>query len=260
MNKKAMALIPPTLLIIVVILTIVSTASKDSSELDTQNYSEQIDPAIVRNINIIWPTGSISILASDNDFISVSNNELTDFTDWGLDGNELVIPHREKTTEGENLVVSVPKYWMGNNISVKCVSSSIFMSSVLGNQIRIENESGDCYFNNCVFDTLKIDKISGDVLYGGDLNITECHVVSSNCDFSLSSNPSKILFHSESGNAAFAIPAECGFMLRKELQNGIFTTDFTLSEEDGMLLHGDLGGSFEFKSISGNLEICKNKQ
>lgn len=220
--------------------------------------SNQISPDGIRNLNIEWVNGSITIQPGDTNVITVSesgnfpeNNEMI----CRQSGDTLTIQFSKAKVSmsiefnfSKDLVITVPRNWQCEELDISSVSA----------EIDLENVSGNCTFENCSTDEMTVETVSGNVNFNGTLNTMDCNTVSANCTLATDSFPKDLSMDSVSGDLILELPEGCGFTASLDSMSGSISSEFETTASKNHHTHGDGGCRITADTMSGDIIIRKS--
>lgn len=271
------ALLIAVLLGILVVGVLVGTlgfASGSNPAIEgTNSSSGEADPSVVRDINIEWVAGDITIVPADTDVITFTESGSFDEKDtmvWKVSGDKLLIQYNKgnsfnisffsfgtTTNISKDLMISVPRDWLCEELSIDCASANLEISDFTAKSIDFDGASGEGNFANCNVETLSIETVSGDIDYNGELTYLECDGVSARCELVLTNYPKSLTMDGVSGDLDVTLPADCGFSAQMDSVSGNISSEFSTTSENGRLVFGDGSCRIEADTTSGNIIIRK---
>ena len=223
----------------------------------------------IRNLQIDWVAGSITIQTADTDTITFTEGfygEETKPMIWKQSGDKLILQFSESawgfgfmnnSSVSKDLVVTVPSDWNCNDLSIDSVSAEIQVSDLVCDSIDLNNVSGKCDFENCKTEELTLETVSGKVNYRGELNSMDCDSVSADCEIYAQNCPSEIDMDGVSCDLILYLPENCGFTVDMDTASGDFDSDFPTTSKGGKHIYGDGECEINADSASGNICIRK---
>lgn len=246
--------------------TPVTSTDPVSNNSDT-NKAICIPSSGVREIEIEWVSGTISLQAADVEEIQFSESEVSDAkyaAQWKQKDGKLAIQFcEEKTFHGFNswndlskdLTVLVPRDWVCDSLEIDAASASLQVCDMTIREVEVDTASGDCLFENCTVDELDLDTASGDVRFNGTLNSLDCDAASAGFYAVLDNVPNRISMDSMSGTLDITLPPEAGFTLSMDTVSGDFTSDFPTTSRNGSHICGDGKCRISVEGMSGDVVI-----
>lgn len=242
-------------------------------------------PGNIKNIEVDWISGSVEIIPNEGGDIEFfeSEKKLRDEQKlhYLVDGDTLIIKFCRSgrwnfRNAKKDLTMKLPKGFNFDNIRLNGVSSNVSASALNAKELIIDNVSGSIVLGDSnITDRLELSSVSGDIIAKNICGGAElmCNTVSGKMDIStdalkfsaesisgsisldFSSIPEEGKADSVSGKISVALPAETGFRLAAESLSGKVSSDFKMQIEGDEYICGDAESSFEFSTISGNIEI-----
>ena len=233
-----------------------------------QSSSGQVPASEIRNLNIEWVSGSVTVQPGDTDQIQFS--ESGNFSEdqqmvWYQSGDTLTIQFGRTqaffgihVNSDKDLVVTVPRGHVFQELEIDSVSARIDVSDQTAEEMDLENVSGNCTFENCTADELTLDTVSGSIAYQGILNTMECNTVSANCTLTTDSIPEELSLNSVSGDLILELPEDCGFSANIDSMSGSISSEFETTASKNHHTHGDGSCRITADTMSGDIIIRKS--
>lgn len=230
------------------------------------NETFTFSPNEIRNIEIEWASGNITIQPGDTEYIQVYESG---------DGNPMILRHQGDELQihfddidvyfgitvdfSKDLCITVPRDWVGNSLELEVASADLNVANLTFHRVEFEGASGECTFNDCTVGNLDVDTASGDIRFRGSLNTMDCDAASADCLLELTNHPSRIDMDTASGDLELWLPADCGFTLMLDALSGNLSTDFnTTVSGDDRYISGDGSCIIDVDAMSGHVRIMKN--
>lgn len=226
----------------------------------------EISASDVKNIEINWTSGSVTVLKDNVQNITFSENSGLNENEklvWKLKGDTLVIDSSQfrviiGITRSKDLVVTVPMNWDCKDLEINCVSADTTLQSFTATDVTISAVSGKCDFTgSCAVDKLTVETVDGDITYSGTLNDLECEGVSADFRGTFTAVPHSIDLSTVDGNIDLILPADAGFTAELDTISGKFTSDFDTVVSGSRYSCGNGACSIEIDGVSGNITINK---
>lgn len=229
----------------------------------------------VRNLQIDWVSGSITIQPGDTDAITFSEPE--DLPEdqkmvWKQSGDTLRIQFCQSSKDwsfgfsfnsdvpySKDLVVTVPADWICNKLDIHSVSASLDVTGITAQKIDLENVSGECGFRACSAQEADLDTVSGGLSFEGSLQELDFSSVSADCTAVLSNVPKEVELDGVSGSLNLTLPEDAGFTAKLSSASGEISTDFPTTVSKGKYLCGDGSCQINADTVSGDVWIHKAK-
>lgn len=225
----------------------------------------------IRDIQIEWVSGSITIEPSDVDVITFSETPGLDEDNkmvWKQSGDKLIIQFSKPNVflsfsfgsdigVSKDLVIHVPQTWICDELDIESVSAEVDVSNIQATSISLENVSGKCGFTNCVADSLSSETVSGTVEFSGQLNELDLNSVSANCTASLTNCPKEVKLECVSGDLTLYLPENCGFTVYHDAVSGDFNSEYSTTTSGNNYIYGDGSCRISADGISGDINIRK---
>ena len=226
----------------------------------------EISAAEVKNIEIDWTSGSVTINKADVDTISFAETPGLDENQkmlWKLQGDTLVISNSRYRvvigiSKSKDLVVTVPMDWNCVDLDIETVSADITVDSLTVEDVAISAVDGKCDFlGNCAIADLNIETVSGDITFKGTLGKLECEAVDADFRGTFTSVPNSLNMNSVDGNFDLIFPGDAGFTAALNTVSGNFSSEFSTTKSGNRYVCGDGACAIEIDSVSGGLTINK---
>lgn len=220
----------------------------------------------IRELEIQWVAGSVTILPGDTDEITFSENgDTNNPMTWKISENCLEIQFCKdqynlspKTDDiYKDLVVTVPKSWSADSIQINAVSAEVFVDKLTTRELDFEGFSGKCELTDCSIRKLDVKTASGNILFSGNADQVECSGVSANCTLKMANTPQEITMEGVSGNLDLTLPEDSGFTVEMNSASGQLHSDFDAAGGHGNYRYGNGSCKIEVDGLSGNVTIRK---
>lgn len=250
-------------------ISVLSYASDAVINDGTLASSGSVSADQIRDIEIQWVSGSITIEKGDTENIQFSETSGLDEDQklvWKQSGDRLIIQFSKPTSFSiisfgsfsdfsKDLVVTVPNDWVCDELDIDSVSARIDVTAIQANEIDLVNVSGSCSFESCVARQFISETVSGSVYYEGQLDELDFNTVSADCTAALSNSPSEIELEGVSGDLTLVLPADCGFTVSLDSVSGDFSSDYATTSSNSRHIYGDGSCKISADSVSGDIRI-----
>lgn len=236
----------------------------DGAPLSAESTSLSSDK--IRNLEIEWASGSISIIPSDEaDTIVVRESEVDE--DYRMvckvSDDTLTIQFCKSSRnfisfgniESKDLVIRVPSGWFCNDLEIETASADVEIVDMTIGNLDFDGASGRCNLENCNVNKLDVDVASGDLTFSGVLDSLDFDGASADCKLNLRECPSHINLDGMSGKLDITLPSDCGFTVSTEGLSSNFSTDFKTTYRNGIHSYGDGRCKIEVDAMSGSVSI-----
>lgn len=227
------------------------------------------DPSRIRNIDIEWVSGSVTVVPGRTDVITFAETEGLPEKDqmlWSISGNTLKIQFCKTnkivsfginiSTPDKDLVITVPQEWAMDALDIESVSADLQISQLTAGSMEIENVSGECNIDHCISPDLHVETVSGNVHVTGECSNIEISSVSASCTVFPGNVPNLIKLDSVSGDLELYFFEECpGFTASLDSLSGHVTSEFPTTMSGNNHTYGDGSCRVMCESVSGNLFI-----
>lgn len=230
-----------------------------------------VDAAKIKEIEIEWVSGSITIQPGDTDSIEFSESEVTKEKYkmvWKQSGSTLKIQYCKDSVSfpsfginvdvSKDLVITVPQDWVCDSLEIDAASATVNISNMTISEMEFDGASGACTFENCAVGELSMDTVSGDVDFSGTLNVLDFDGASASCRIQVTNVPNMIDIDTASGDLDLYLPEECGFSCKLTSMSGNFTSDYSTTTQNGHHVYGDGSCRINVDAMSGDVSIRKH--
>ncbi len=227
----------------------------------------EVDPSQIKNIEIDWTSGSVTVQKGNVDTITFAETPGLDENQkmqWRVKGDTLEIDCSKYKviigiTKSKDLVVTVPTDWDCRDLEISTVDADITVNSLAAEEVNISAVDGKCDFTGiCTVGDLSIETVNGDITFVGDLMKLDCEGVSADFRGTLISTPHSIILSTVSGNVDLLLPENAGFTARLSTVDGKFTSDFDTVVSGKRYTCGDGKCTIEIEGVSGDITINRS--
>ena len=251
----------------------VPTDLLDEQTVDAPSVSDSdltFDPSQIRELDIKWVAGTVTVKPAAVDTIQVSESEPSNPKSalvWQQISNKLVIRFSEDTSmnfnfgitinniQEKDLTVLVPMGWECYSLEVDAASATLDVQNLVIHEVDFDGASGECKFENCVIDDLDLDTASGDISFTGSLNTLDCDAASASVTAVFDNIPTHIDMDSMSGDLDITLPYSAGFEVSMKALSSNFHSDFDYAESAKGFRCGNGECSISMDAMSGALYI-----
>lgn len=245
------------------------TAPASSMENIHDTASENI-----REIEIEWVAGSITIEEADVDHVTVketmaSDPKYTMVCKSSKDKLSIKFCEEKLVKRGfgislgedisKNLIIRVPRGFQLDSLEVEAAFANMIVKNLTIREVEFDGASGTCDFENCTVDKLDLDTASGDVSFSGNLKQLDIDAASASVCAALKNVPSRIDMDSMSGDLELTLPEDAGFTLSLDAMSSDFITDFEYRQQNSSYVSGDGSCRISMDAMSGDVYIHKAK-
>lgn len=226
----------------------------------------------LREIEIEWVAGSITIESADVDRVTVEETMASDPKYTMIcrtTGNKLSIKFCDENLMergfglrfgedlSKNLIIRVPRDFQLNTLEVDAASATMSVKNMVIREVEFDGASGTCDFENCVVDQLDLDTASGDVTFSGTLQTLDCDAASASVRAVLDNVPRSIDMDSMSGDLDLTLPDFAGFTVTMDAMSSDFISDFETTVRNNNYICGDGSCRISMDAMSGDVYIRK---
>lgn len=228
--------------------------------------SSQVPAQNIREIEIEWVSGTITLETADTDAITfqevMSKNDEPMI--YRVDGDKLIIAYEApkvhfgfSVSSSKDLTVTVPRDWDCSKLSVDSASAEVTVNNLTVGEFELDTASGNCKFNRCNVTELNIDSASAQVYFTGTLSSLDCDTASGDITAILENVPKSIDFDGASADLELTLPEEAGFILELDSISGEFISEFATVRQNDRYVCGDGSCRISIDGASGNVTIRK---
>lgn len=223
----------------------------------------------VRNLEINWASGSISITRGDVDEIlveEIANGEIKTPMTYNLSGNTLQLNYAEGnirigfgigSVQKKDLHITVPMDWDCGNLTINSASTDVQIKDLAMDLLELDTASSDCKVTNCNTDKLELNGASCDLTFNGALNTLNCDGASTEITAVFTNVPDSINMDGASADLDITLPADCGFRVEMDGVSNRFSSDFATRNSDGSYSYGNGECEIEVDGVSASVNIRK---
>lgn len=247
-----------------------SVADAANTEFDSDI---SLDAKQIREIDIEWAAGNITVQPAEVDTIEVSESEPSDpkyAMVWKQNNDKLTIRFSENTTldlnlslnntVSKDLTILVPMGWECDSLEVDAASAALVVKDLVIREVDFDGASGLCTFENCAISELDLDTASGDIYFTGSLDVLDCDAASASVIAVFDNAPERISMDSMSGDLDITLHSGVGFTVTMDGLSTDFTSDFGFSQNrDGSYYRGNGECRITMDAMSGDVYIREYK-
>lgn len=226
----------------------------------------------VRNIQIEWAAGDITVQPGDTDVILVSESrkDKTPPMVCSLNNGSLDVAFSEtKFTLGfgfgrrnmgsKDLTITVPRDFDLRVLEMDIASSKVTISDMTIDKLDFDGADVRCDIQNCTVGSLDMDGASCKAFFDGSLDTLDCDGASTGFEGIFHNEPSSMDFDGMSNDVTITLPEGCGFTATVDGMSSHFTADQQVSLNNGSYVHGNGRCKIDMDGMSGNLTIHQGK-
>lgn len=240
-----------------------------------QNSEISLDAKQIREIDIEWAAGTITVEPAAVDTIQVTESEPAEAKYamvWKQTNDKLVIRFCENTkldfnfgitindVISKDLTVLVPMGWECDSLKVDAASAALNVKNLAIREVDFDGASGTCSFENCVINELDLDTASGDIRFTGSLDTLDCDAASASVTAVFDNIPQRIDMDSMSGDLDITLPSSAGFTVSMDALSSDFYSDFDYFQKNGCYYYGNGDCKITLDAMSGDLYIREFKE
>ena len=249
-----------------------SVAPSENPQMTAVDADEEVCVSAdeIRNIDIDWVSGSVTIAPGDVKEITFCESAVSDDKYrmvWKQSGDKPTIQFCKDSeslnlgvhlNDGDkNLLITVPRDWVCDSLELDAASAYLTVRDLTIREVDVDTASGTGRFENCTVSDLNVDTASGDVTFTGSLGELEFEAASAGFVGVLNSVPNRISMDSMSGDLELALPEDAGFTVDMDTMSGDFTSEFPTTTKNGGHICGDGRCKILVNAMSGDVTIRK---
>lgn len=221
--------------------------------------------ADIRNLEIEWASGSITIVRGETEDIVVeesASGEMNDSMTYRLRGDTLEISYAESgirigfhSTPKKDLYITVPMDWDCGDLIINSASTDIEVHELNSDQLELNTASSDCILTDCNIGKLELNGASCNLNYSGTLNSLSCDGASTDITAVFTNVPDSIELDGASAELDITLPTDCGYRVEMNGMSNRCTSDFTTSSGNHTYGNGDC--EIEVDGMSATVRIRK---
>lgn len=249
--------------------------SAESPAESTASSGISLDAKQIREIDIEWAAGSITIEPAEVDAIQVMESDPSEpkyAMVWKQNNDKLTIRFSEtigldfnfgitiNDVVSKDLTILVPMGWECDSLEVDAASAALLVKNLVIDEVDFDGASGTCDFENCAIDELDLDTASGDIHFTGSLDVLNCDAASASVIAVFDNVPSRIDMDSMSGDLDITLPSTAGFSVTMDGLSTDFVSDFGYSQnKEGSYYRGNGACKISMDAMSGDIYIREYK-
>lgn len=241
-------------------------ASMSDGTVESRGF---VEASAIKELDVEWVSGSITIKTADTDKISFSETDGLDSENqlvWKQSGDKLIIQFQKpkvffgfsfglNTNMSKELLIIVPANWNAKEINIESVSADLEIADLSADEMNLSNVSGKCELNRCSILDANIETVSGEVDYTGSLSTIELNSVSGDCSLNLTKGTNSITMECVSGDLTLTIPKDQGFTVELDGLKDRFISEFATTFKNDKYRYGDESCRIEGEAVSGSIHI-----
>jgi len=219
----------------------------------------------VTSIEVSWISGDISILGSEQDFVSFVEVPKYDLEEnqklhYLVENETLYIQcaaagSYESRYLEKDLTIKVPKNSSLNNLNLETVSSPLTVTEISA-KMDIDMVSGNININKCAGAKLDVDSVSGKVdIKDCDFKSIQVNNVSGKVELNNLSATDYLTVDVVSGNVYLEVKELTGFKIEFDSTSGKVHSDLELKQNGNVSIYKDGSREFDVETVSGSLYL-----
>lgn len=226
----------------------------------------------LRDIEIQWVAGTITVQAGDVDQVTYQETEVSDSKYKMIareSSDDLKIIYCDENIGfsfsmfGANidvikdLTIIVPRDMNLESLEIDAASAEVIIRDLTIHEVSLDTASGKCQLDGCSIGELDIDTASGDIRFNGSLDMLDFDAASAEFEGILTNTPRSIKVDSLSGDIDITLPSDAGFTVSTDAMSSDFSSDFETTIRNGEYICGDGSCKIEYSGMSGDITIRK---
>lgn len=215
----------------------------------------QADPTQIRQLEIEWVAGDITILTDENaDAITFFEDAVSDekYTmHYHTSGDTLTIQFCADTISfpsfginisssiSKDLTITVPTDWICQTLELDTAAANLEIRDLTVREIDFDGAAGTFDLVDCTVGDMDIDTAAGDVTFSGTLDSLDFDAASASFYGVLKNTPRFINMDGVSGDLDLTFPEDCGFSVDASGLSSNFSSDFATSFSGSSYVYGD---------------------
>lgn len=220
----------------------------------------------IKNIEIEWISGTITLQPGDGDVIRFSETSGVPekYTMiYSTSGDTLMIQYCSSlkiSSAGlpeKDLVITVPADWLCSELSIDAADADIKIYDQQLTKLELNSADGRLFGKNCSIAQLDIDAADIDISFSGQVNRFECDAASAYIDMAVTNHPSRFDLDMADGVLNLTLPSDCGFQIRTDCMSKSFSSEFDVRLLDDAYIFGDGHCVIDISAMSVEIGIQK---
>ncbi len=209
-----------------------------------------IDFSKIKNIEIDWAAGSVSIRTADTDHITISEvlPENSKYKmSYKISGDTLELAYSNVAIIGfgnwsmpeKDLIITVPMDWVCEELEIDGAALSIEIENLIVEEFDLDGAACSVDFNGSV-DRVDIDGASADIYLNCANRVSSINIDGASCDLEV------------------ILPKDCGFLVEMDGLSCSFYSDLDYGSGNGSYSYGDRQCNVNVDGISCDVTIQEN--
>ena len=236
---------------------------------ETESHQGSVSASQVRDLDISWASGSITVVPGDTDEIRFSETETSGHTMvWHVSDETLVIEFSDRIFSfgfrpgkaKKDLTVTVPRNWIGGNIEIDAASTEVQISGLTFDGLDIDGASNRASLTDCTVHDVTLDGASNRLRFEGSLEELDSDGASNDCTLILTNHVKEIEMDGVSSRLTLTAPEDFGFTVDADGLSFDFSSDFeVIRHSKNHIPSGDGRCLISVDGVSTSLEILRAK-
>ena len=233
----------------------------------TEAREGAVSAADVRDLEISWASGSVTIVPGDTDQIRFSETGSSQYTMvWHVSDETLSIEFSDKLFSvgfrpgkaKKDLTVTVPRNWAADEIEIDAASTDLRISDLTFNELNVDGASNDAEILGCTAGEISLDGASNKLYFEGSLRKLDSDGASNKITLAVTNQMEEIELDGVSSDLRLTAPADFGFTVDADGLSFDLETDFDVTRHSkNHAVAGDGKCLISIDGVSTSLEILK---
>lgn len=255
-----------------------------AGEKGTDDHAETQVTGAVREIEIHWASGSVSVKPYEGDTIVLRETTMSREADrlrWKLRDGKLEIRERKSGAVTKSLrktleillpvaladslekveldltsAEAYAEHLAVREMELDTASGNITLTKCSIGKLDVDSASGSCTAEGCTIEEVSMDSASGNANITGSIRRVNMDTASGRLTLVSDITPQKIEVDAVSGDCDLTIPADAGFTLKQDgVSSRLNIEGFAFRKQDKEYVCGDGAAEFSVEAVSGDVTI-----
>ena len=235
----------------------------------TEAREGSVSAADVRDLEIAWASGSITIVPGDTDQIRFSETGSSKYTMvWHVSDKTLSIEFSDRIFSfgfrpgkaEKDLTVTVPRDWVAGEIEIDAASTDLKISGLTFGELNVDGAANDVEVLNSTAGEVSLDGASNRLYFEGSLRKLDSDGASNKITLAVVNQMEEIELDGVSSDLKLTAPADFGFTVDADGISFNLETDFDVTRSGkNHAVAGDGKCLISVDGVSTSLEILRAK-
>ena len=233
----------------------------------TEAHEGAVSAADVRDLDISWASGSVTIVPGDTDRIRFSETgDSSQVMVWHVSDGALVIDFSDSPfgfrpgKAKKDLTVTVPRDWVADEIEIDAASTDLKVSDLTFNELNVDGASNDAEVLGCTAREISLDGASNKLHFEGSLRKLDSDGASNKITLAVVNHMEEIELDGVSSDLHLTAPADFGFTVDADGLSFDLETDFNVTRQSkNHAVAGDGRCLISVDGVSTSLEILQSR-